>query len=232
MPPAEGILLLAQSPCHPPSRRRMGGLQVLRIRNEGGNGKESLGGGDLRSPRLSESRSSLSARGGRQREGPWPAPLPRGLGLVDCCRAANARSRAPEQTHFSSTYSGVIDLAATVSARAGLGSGSRSRPLHTPSAGRAGAESPAPTAVITPRRGRGCGGRSARQAGSRARAQRRLRGQPRAATRCRPAAFSAPPATAPQLEPPARSLPHPVRPARDRGPPAPRPPRHSRRRAH
>lgn len=52
-----------------------------------------------------------------------------------CCRAARAPSRAARQTPFSSTYSCVIDPAARVSARAGLGSGGWSLTLHARSAG-------------------------------------------------------------------------------------------------
>lgn len=51
------------------------------------------------------------------------------------CRGARAPSPAARQTPFSSTYSCVIDPAARVSARAGLGSGGWSLPLLARSAG-------------------------------------------------------------------------------------------------
>lgn len=64
--------------------------------------------------------------------GKLPCPASRASA---CCRAARTPSRAARQTPFSSTYSCVIDPAARVSARAGLGSGGWSLTLHAQSAG-------------------------------------------------------------------------------------------------
>lgn len=108
-------------------------------------GRKRRGRGHPRSPSLSGSAYTLLRVRRRLRGGPRRAPA-QGPGPAACCRAASARSHAARQTHFSFTYSGLIDAAATVSARAAIGCAAS--PRHPTRRAQA---PPEPPGVLDPR---------------------------------------------------------------------------------
>lgn len=125
--------------------------RTFRIREEGGDAKEIDLSQDIRGPTSGAGQLKARVREGVLGLEPQPSASP---------PAASAQSRAQKQTQFSSTYTLVIDPAARVSVRAGLGSGRQSLPLHAQSAGPARAQSRAPNYP-----GDGGGGWGARSGG-------------------------------------------------------------------
>lgn len=142
----------APTPGHPTPRGREGSSRGAEDRGGGRQGKRrQRGRGHLRSPSRRGPRPPGCALSRRRRGAP---------GLLARCRAASAEPRAPADA-FGSTYSGLIDPAARVSAR---GAGLRP-PRQAPYAARSRLR-PGPRRLGSPACGRG--------GGARVRVQRRL----------------------------------------------------------